>query len=111
MTSLPSLPSLPIIVIIAHHCHQCLSVQINAEGRTMSFASLLDLKTRVSKYLFFCKIIYQCVHLLPIAICNSTKALYCGVCSYLREAVKKILENENSINGGGVCGGGGACWT
>ena len=40
MTSLPSLPSLPIIVIIAHHCHQCLSVQINAEGRTMSFASL-----------------------------------------------------------------------
>ena len=43
---------------------------------------------------------------MPIAICNSTKALYCGVCSYLREAVKKILENENSINGGCVCGGG-----
>ena len=41
MPSLPSLPSLSIIVIIAHHCHQCWSVQINAEGRTMSFASLL----------------------------------------------------------------------
>ena len=29
-----------IIAFIAHHCHQCLSLQINAEGRTMSFASL-----------------------------------------------------------------------
>ena len=38
-----SLPSLPIIVIIANHWHQCLSVQINAEGRTMSFASLFVL--------------------------------------------------------------------
>ena len=112
MTSLPSLPSLPIIVIIAHHCHQCLSVQINAEGRTMSFASLFfegfpyQVQKKTSTLQNCVSLPYKQLYILglesqvacPLSIAHHVYVLYYGISSNITKLFHSFQDNQTVIS-------------